>query len=257
MPPLLLLVEDSPEVALIVRRLARYAGQELVCRTDVASAWDYLLAECGVRSAECRSGNPQCRGPDLVLLDWNLPGASGLELCRHVRGEPATRGLTVALFTSGAMTEDITAALEAGVDCVVAKDLLAQPEAWQQRLGELLAGRSGRWADDSLNSWQTPPSRSPSGRDILQDFNKMLRQDPLRQLGVRVVRLLVERALTRVRQRCPGWPATVPPGEWLLPGGVGVDLSRLAADYPGEDLAVVAAALQAEMEYVFGSVNAK
>ena len=76
-PARLLLVDDDPELGLIVGVLARKAGQALSCRPDVESAWAAL--------AESR--------PDLVLLDLELPGASGLDLLRRVRGDAGLSGL--------------------------------------------------------------------------------------------------------------------------------------------------------------------
>jgi CheY-like chemotaxis protein len=74
-PPLrLLLVDDAPEIARVVQHLARRAGQDLVCRADVPSAWEYLHAVDTPR-------------PDLVLLDVNLPGASGIDLFRRMQSE--------------------------------------------------------------------------------------------------------------------------------------------------------------------------
>src|SRR5262249_3629525 len=122
--PLLLLVDDAPDIARVVQHLCRRAGQEVVCRGDAASAWEYLRGE-GPR-------------PDLVLLDVNLPGASGMELYRKLREEEALARLPVALFTQWALPSVIAEAVEAGIDLVASKDLLGRPDGWKERVEEML-----------------------------------------------------------------------------------------------------------------------
>lgn len=126
--PLLLLVDDAPEMGLIVRSLARRAGWDVTVRIDAEAAW-HSLDE---------------RRPDLILLDVNLPGASGLDWLRRVRGTPELAGLTVALYTHWGLPADVAAGLDAGVDFVFDKDLATRPADWQQRLAEIgEAGRGG------------------------------------------------------------------------------------------------------------------
>jgi PAS domain S-box-containing protein len=118
----LLLVEDMPEMGLIVQRFARKAGHELCWVKTAEEAWDHL----------------QGNRPDLVLLDIHLPGMNGIELCRRLRTQQRQTTLPIALFSQGALPEDITAGLSAGANYVLSKELLCQPEAWRQRLAEIL-----------------------------------------------------------------------------------------------------------------------
>ena len=127
--PLLLLIDDSAEMGLIVASLARRAGWETVVCVDAEAGWQ-ALAE---------------RRPDLVLLDVNLPGASGLDWLRRVRAAPEFAGLVVALYTHWGLPADVAAGLDAGVDFVFDKDLAARPTDWQRRLAEIReAGRTGK-----------------------------------------------------------------------------------------------------------------
>ncbi|MDP2315475.1 MAG: response regulator [Pseudomonadota bacterium] len=48
--------------------------------------------------------------PDLVLLDWKMPGVSGAEVLRAIRENPAMRGLPVLVFSSSSAPDDIRAA---------------------------------------------------------------------------------------------------------------------------------------------------
>lgn len=59
--------------------------------------------------------------PDLIFLDWAMPGFSGLEVCRKLRADAATRDLTVVMLTARAQDFDRDAALEVGVDAYVTK----------------------------------------------------------------------------------------------------------------------------------------
>ena len=59
--------------------------------------------------------------PDLILLDWMLPGVSGLELARRIRRRPATRDVPVIMLTARAEEEDVIRGLDIGADDYVTK----------------------------------------------------------------------------------------------------------------------------------------
>jgi len=59
--------------------------------------------------------------PDLILLDWMLPGQSGFELARHLRRNPAHRDVPIIMLTARDQAEDKAAALDAGADDYVSK----------------------------------------------------------------------------------------------------------------------------------------
>src|SRR5262245_25038276 len=123
--PLVVLVDDLADLHLIVVRLGQRAGHRVVSFARAEDAWEFLRHE----------------RPDLVLLDRNLPGMSGLELCRLIRDTPALAGVPVALFSQGSRPDEDEAAQAAGADFFLSKDLLCRPEAWQRRLGEILNAR--------------------------------------------------------------------------------------------------------------------
>jgi CheY-like chemotaxis protein len=89
---------------------------------------DYLLTACGyeVRSAldaeDALVSIAQHR-PALVLTDIQLPGASGLELTRRLKADPATAGIRVIAVSAFAMPADEERALAAGCDGYVAKPI--------------------------------------------------------------------------------------------------------------------------------------
>jgi PAS domain S-box-containing protein len=118
----LLLVEDTPEIGLIVHRLTQHAGYSLDWVATAEEGWEYL----------------QGHRPDLLLLDIHLPGMDGVELCRRLRAVPALADLPVALFSQGANPDDLRAGLEAGANFVLPKDLLCRPDDWRRRVEEIV-----------------------------------------------------------------------------------------------------------------------
>jgi CheY-like chemotaxis protein len=174
--PALLLVDDEPVMAVIVGRFCRGAGWSLAACPDAASAWDRLGAG----------------RPDLVLLDLNLPGEGGAQLCRRLRADPRGAGLAVALFSQPGLPE-VAAGLEAGADFLVSKELVGRPNQWQARVAEILAATRGR-APSAPLPWAgggTSPVPTPGWLDGL---SRALRHPSLRPLGPDVLRWLVGRA---------------------------------------------------------------
>jgi DNA-binding response OmpR family regulator len=175
--PRLLLVDDSTEVALIVRHICGRAGMEIVAHADAEQAWAYL----------------QTARPDLVLLDVNLPGASGYDLCRWVRAAPALADLPIALLSHWRHAEDVAVGLEAGTDFVLSKDLLGQPEEWKKRLAEILDWSAGR--REALNlPWKDVPA---DDRTLMEHLDALVQGPVTRKLGDDVARLLLVRAQKR------------------------------------------------------------
>jgi two-component system phosphate regulon response regulator PhoB len=81
------------------------------------------------------------RIPDLILLDWMLPGASGLELARRWRRDALTRDVPIIMLTARGEENDRVGGLEAGVDDYVvkpfsARELLARIRAVMRRTHE-------------------------------------------------------------------------------------------------------------------------
>ena len=61
------------------------------------------------------------RLPDLILLDWMLPGASGLEFARRLRREELTREIPIIMLTARGEEDDRVLGLDAGVDDYIVK----------------------------------------------------------------------------------------------------------------------------------------
>src|SRR5947209_4714094 len=109
-----LIVEDDPMSALILRRALESMGHEAVAAADGLEAWELIQQE-DIR---------------LVISDWMMPRMDGLELCRRIRGRSGRIYTYVIVVTAKQQRKDRIEALQAGAD-----DLLSKP--FDQ--GELLA----------------------------------------------------------------------------------------------------------------------
>jgi CheY-like chemotaxis protein len=205
--PRVLLVDDEPSLGVIVSSLGRRGGYVADCRLDAASAWEYL----------------QESAPDLLILDVQLPGESGVALCRRIRATPRLACLSVALFTHWGLSEAIAAGLEAGVDYLIAKDLVGHPARWQIRLGEILPEAHGQ-PRRRLVEWAGvgPHPSSPQAAPWFVLLAKAMRHPPLRDAGPEVLRILLRRALTAAS---PTFSEAMiaSDGRSLLPGGLPSD----------------------------------
>ena len=59
--------------------------------------------------------------PDLMVLDWMLPKVSGIEVCRQVKADPATRGIPIIMLSARSEETDRVRGLETGADDYVVK----------------------------------------------------------------------------------------------------------------------------------------
>lgn len=105
--PVLLVVEDEPRNAALLRAVLGPAGYDLVVVGSLAAARAWL--------AEGQ--------PDLVLLDVGLPDGNGLDLARELRSGPGTRSVPILVASARVLPEDRRAAEEAGCDAFFAKPL--------------------------------------------------------------------------------------------------------------------------------------
>lgn len=118
--PRILIVEDEEKLAKFVQLELGYEGYEVIVANDGLSG---LMA---ARDSE----------PDLVLLDWMMPGLTGVEVCRRLRATGAM--MPVILLTAKDGIEDRVAGLDAGADDYVVKpfsieELLARVRAHLRR----------------------------------------------------------------------------------------------------------------------------
>lgn len=95
--------------------------------------------------------------PDLILLDVNMPGINGFEVCKHLRGQPSTRGIPVVFLTTVADIDSRVEGLNLGADDYITKpfhmrDLLARIQARLRRVElDLREGSALKVANLSLH----------------------------------------------------------------------------------------------------------
>ncbi len=107
--------------------------------------------------------------PDLVLLDWMLPGVSGIEICRKIRRDPETHSLPVILLTARGEESDRVRGLDCGADDYVVKpfaisELIARIGAVLRRAAPTSAAQSLASGDIAMDLASHRVSRN--GRSI-------------------------------------------------------------------------------------------
>ena len=105
-----LLVEDEPADRLLLQQGLREL--DLPWKLEDTQSGGQALAR-----VEDQSRQPA----QLVLLDLNLPGLSGLEILQRIRGNPRWRGVPVVMLTSSRRRSDIRACYEAGANTYIIK----------------------------------------------------------------------------------------------------------------------------------------
>jgi two-component system, OmpR family, phosphate regulon response regulator PhoB len=114
----MLVVEDETAIAELIAINLRHAGHEVT-----------LAA-----TAEQAQAEVDAMLPDLVVLDWMLPGQSGLALARRWRADARTRALPIIMLTARGEETDKIAGLDAGAD-----DYLTKPFSTQELMARIRA----------------------------------------------------------------------------------------------------------------------
>jgi two-component system phosphate regulon response regulator PhoB len=132
--PSVLVVEDEPAILELLKVNLVDSGYE------VRTAEDAETAQRSIRE----------QLPDLLLLDWMLPGQSGLALARQLRSEPRTRELPIIMVTARSDEGDKVAGLEAWVDDYVTKPF--SPRELKARIKAVLRRRAPEAAQETLQA---------------------------------------------------------------------------------------------------------
>jgi two-component system phosphate regulon response regulator PhoB len=128
----ILVVEDEPAIQELLRVNLEDAGFSVHAVADAESAHAQIQSEL----------------PDLILLDWMLPGQSGLAFARTLRGDARTRELPIIMVTARGDEADRVAGLEAWVDDYVTKPF--SPRELKARIKSVLRRRAPESAQEAL-----------------------------------------------------------------------------------------------------------
>ena len=132
MNPTIMVVEDEPAILELLRINLADAGYDVHAASDAESAQRMLKESL----------------PDLMLLDWMLPGLSGLAFAKQLRSDPRTRELPVIMVTARTNEADKIAGLEAWVDDYVTKPF--SPRELKARVKAVLRRRAPEAAQEIL-----------------------------------------------------------------------------------------------------------
>ncbi|MEG2630760.1 MAG: response regulator, partial [Comamonas sp.] len=116
--PLVLIVEDEPAIAELIAVNLRHNGFQPIWAEDGISAQRELDAVL----------------PDVILLDWMLPGTSGIALARKWRADARTKPVPILMLTARGDEPDKVAGLDAGAD-----DYITKPFSTQELLARIRA----------------------------------------------------------------------------------------------------------------------
>jgi two-component system phosphate regulon response regulator PhoB len=125
-----LVVEDEPQIQELIAINLEHLGHRV---QRAASAEE---AETAIRAAL----------PDVLILDWMLPGESGLSFARRLRTDERTRDLPILMLTARAMEQDKISGLEAGADDYLTKPF--SPRELAARIKAVLRRRAPQLSDD-------------------------------------------------------------------------------------------------------------
>lgn len=132
MMPTILAVEDEPAILELLRVNLHDAGYEVRTAPDAETAQRQLRESL----------------PDLLLLDWMLPGQSGLALAKQLRADARTRELPIIMVTARTDEADRVAGLESWVDDYVTKPF--SPRELKARIKSVLRRRAPEAAQEPL-----------------------------------------------------------------------------------------------------------
>lgn len=132
MPANILIVEDEPAIQELIALNLEHAGHHVLRARDAEEATRL------VRQAL----------PDLVLLDWMLPGQSGIQFARALRADERTRQIPIIMLTARSDELDKIAGLDSGADDYMTKPF--SPRELLARIKAVLRRRAPQLADEPI-----------------------------------------------------------------------------------------------------------
>jgi len=129
----ILLVEDEPAIQELLAFNVRQCGYQAIQAEDASAALAHVNREL----------------PDLILLDWMLPGIGGIELARRWRADPRTRDIPIIMLTARTEERDKIAGLESGADDYITKPF--SPRELMARIRAVLRRRAPEMSEETVS----------------------------------------------------------------------------------------------------------
>jgi two-component system phosphate regulon response regulator PhoB len=101
----IILADDEPKLRSLVKATLEAPHYRIVEASDGTAAWDLVQAEA----------------PDVVILDWMMPGLSGIDVARRIRQHPSTAVVPIIMLTARSQAKDREAGESIGINAYLVK----------------------------------------------------------------------------------------------------------------------------------------
>jgi two-component system, OmpR family, phosphate regulon response regulator PhoB len=161
----ILMIEDEEPIQILLRYNLEAEGHRVRIASDGEDALTQISDE----------------KPDLVVLDWMLPGMSGIELCRMVRAKPETAALPIIMLTARSEEAERIRGLATGADDYMVKpfsvpELLARIKTILRRVKPEAVAEELRAGELALNRLSKRVMRGPRDIDLSPTEFRLLEQ---------------------------------------------------------------------------------
>ncbi|CAG0938526.1 Phosphate regulon transcriptional regulatory protein PhoB [Gallionellaceae bacterium] len=130
----ILIVEDEPAIQELLAFNVTQCGFRAIQASDAASAMEHINRAL----------------PDLILLDWMMPGITGVELARRLRADQRTRDIPIIMLTARGDERDKVLGLESGADDYMTKPF--SPRELMARIRAVLRRRAPQISDETVSA---------------------------------------------------------------------------------------------------------
>ncbi len=128
----ILVVEDEPGIQEVLKFNLGQHGHDVIVASDADEAINLLRGAL----------------PDIMLLDWMLPGISGIELAKRIRGDHRLKGIPIIMLTARSDERDKIQGLETGADDYITKPF--SPRELMARIKAVLRRRAPQMTEDAV-----------------------------------------------------------------------------------------------------------
>ncbi len=128
----ILLVEDEPGIQELLKFNLAQAGHQVTAAADAEQALKFLNSTL----------------PDVILLDWMLPGMSGIDLCKRLRGDERYQPIPIIMLTARGEERDKVLGLDTGADDYITKPF--SPRELVSRIKAVLRRRAPQMTDEPV-----------------------------------------------------------------------------------------------------------